>query len=239
MFALFYLFYIYILYHCCYFLLHVTNYIAFSIRVTGIFQVVIITVSNAMRKIIFFILTALFFSGCSKNHEEEKYNRIVADLKGKYKPFMIRSDLPVDINGDGVKSMDLLSEIENLNRSEFHLRVSGQSLMFYLLYWQEPFFISKSTGDRLDPLTVTYSKDLRIDYADQPTAGRFEVNDSFSKITFTPDAGPLFMTNVTPDIAEIKGDGIVIVSFTRKIFTTDGWQDLKITGRYRRYYNSH
>lgn len=197
------------------------------------------TVNNAMRKIIFFILASLFFSGCSKNHEEEKYNRIVADLKGKYKPYMIRSDLPVDINGDGIKSMDLLSEIEDLNQSEFHLRVNGQSLLFYQLFWQEPFFVSKSTGDRLDPLTVTYTKDLRIDYANQATGGRFEVNDSFSKITFTPDSTLLFITKVTPDIAEIKGDGIVFVSFTRKVFTTDGWQDLKITGRYRRYYNSH
>lgn len=196
----------------------------------------IITVNNTMRKTIFFILTALFFSGCSKDNDDEKYNRIVAELKGKYKPIEIKSDFSVDINGDGNKSTDLMSEIENLNLSEFQLRVSGTSSMYYDLFWQEPTYKSKSTGNRVDP--ETYSNDLEIDYANQSTSGVFEVNDSFNTITFIPSVS-IFKQDIKPDPAQIKSDGIIVVSVMRKLLTTDGWRDLKVTGTYKRYSNSY
>lgn len=189
-----------------------------------------------MKKIIFFILTALFFSGCSKDDDDEKYNRIVAELKGKYKPIEIKSDFSVDINGDGNKSTDLMSEIENLNLSEFQLRVSGTSSMYYELFWQEPTYKSKSTGNRVDP--ETYSNDLEIDYANQSISGVFEVNDSFNTITFTPSVS-IFKQDIKPDPAQIKSDGIIVVAVMRKLLTTDGWRDLKISGTYKRYSNSY
>lgn len=59
-------------------------------------------------KVSIFILLVLMTS-CSNNEDEMKLN----DFKGFYKIKSIRSNFPIDLNNDGIKSFDYLKEIKS------------------------------------------------------------------------------------------------------------------------------
>lgn len=59
-------------------------------------------------KISIFILIVLMVS-CSNNEDETELN----DFKGLYKIKSIKSNLPIDLNNDGIKSFDYLKEIKS------------------------------------------------------------------------------------------------------------------------------
>lgn len=185
-----------------------------------------------MRNFIFFISAALLLISCAKEQGGNFY-KVVTDLRGIYKPVEVRSEEPVDINGDGTESTDLLTEYYDLHTSNLELRVNAEErLMLYQLFWQEPVF-SKPDGGEVYP--AAYSKDFETDYVNVPVTGTYRVDKSFKTITFTPYNAQ----EATPSLIEIKGNGFVEVSMTRKIMTTQGWKDLKTKALYKRFYNSH
>ena len=179
-----------------------------------------------------YLLVILFlFSACDK--EDAYYNKLESSVKGKYKPLQLKSDIPVDVNGDGLASTELLQEIPELKDSNLELRVNAKDAIYYELFWQTQWFHSKTEGsisnpEREDP------DNLLIRYANQATWGTFDTDKSFTKITLYPEG--------SRDATTIEGkiqDKTITITYQRRLFTKAGWKDVNVTGQYLKFSDSY
>lgn len=174
---------------------------------------------------------AILFCSCKKSSDEIVSNPLVT-LHGKYEPIQVFADKKVDVNLDEVFSEELLTEIPNLNHAYLELRVQTKSGSNYLdLLWPNQSF-SDNNG-RTTP--TKYDPSVSVMYVIQPTVFTFTANENLAEITVSePMQVPNFDYSI-PESVTLAGKDQIRVIFSKKLYTSEGMQTVKITALYRKY----
>ncbi|WKN43769.1 hypothetical protein [Tunicatimonas pelagia] len=161
------------------------------------------------------------------------FEQVYQQFHGKYEIIHSTSDQEVDINRDGVESTDLLQEIPNLESARLELRIVEKSLIgsgsIYLFVQSWP---EQHVPDRIaeDPSAL-------IHYPMQGVVRTFILNESKNVLQVEEDEDTATDLEKFPlhESVTVNDEGQIQVIVQKRILTTEGWQNLRITTLYTRY----
>lgn len=176
--------------------------------------------------VLFFLSTSLLFLGLNSCKKENLTDDTFDRFNGKYEILSAKANYSVDINMDGSKSSELLNEIPNLSNSWLELRIINHANLNLLdQMWPEQMLIYGSDTDR--PI---------IDYIFRSTPFAFDFDKDFSNILVDTlnIAEKDKNHSILPCSIRIFDDEIIVINFTKKLYTSEGWKLLEIESRYKR-----
>ena len=185
------------------------------------------------RNIILFCFIVFTFGSCKNNNlEEEIFNNTFEKFHGRYKITKSTTSEPIDVDLNGRKSDDLLSEIPSLSNTYLQLSVYTGGNTF-TQFWQEPYF-KKS----YDNFPVDFNPDNTLmGYNLQGESHFFEfTSDSKNiKVIRNKNSGSTDYKWTLPESVNLVGDELIEIISNRKMYTSDGIKMIKITSLYKRY----
>lgn len=183
-----------------------------------------ISMKNA---VLFFLSTSFFFLALNSCKKENLTDDTFDRFNGKYEILSAKANYSVDINMDGSKSSELLNEIPNLSNSWLELRIINHANLNLLdQMWPEQMLIYSSDTDI--PI---------IDYIFRSTPFAFDFDKDFSNILVDTlnIAEKDKNHSILPRSIHILDDEIIVINFTKKLYTSEGWKLLEIESRYKRW----
>ncbi|MBO0931210.1 hypothetical protein [Fibrella aquatilis] len=202
-----------------------------------------------MKKLFAILLTTSWLWGCSII-SPEPLNPLVAihdRFHGKYKVISSTTDLPVDVNLDGVASTDLTVEIPTLaskadenHYPEYYLELrigvdysNGLPPANLLTQWWPSQNIWLGVTTYWQGEQLAYDPDLGVAYESGGIFGLFEFSEGFKKIIVDVKAES-FRFRKPESITVIPGDIIQVVT-KRPLYTRQGAKNVTITTQYKRF----
>ena len=184
---------------------------------------------------VFFILLL----GCEEQKIRKHNQELKEKFNGKYELISSVSNVPVDINIDGIVSTNLLEENPQLVDAFLEIRIidrrknalDGMDKHLFEEWWPVEYFGIGS--DTTNYYTVSY-----INYLRYPTLFYFEFDLENEKIylehasLIAPEPPNTFLSL---EGATVEGDEYIKVVNTRKLFTIDGWKVVRIESLYQRF----
>ncbi|MEQ9442625.1 MAG: hypothetical protein RIG62_26530 [Cyclobacteriaceae bacterium] len=167
--------------------------------------------------------------------DDNTFEEIYQQFHGKYQIVQSMSEQAVDIDGDGRKSTDMLAEIPNLSSTNLALRIYNRSFtqldtIIYLFTqaWSEQIISSR---DLANDTTLSPA------YAIQGATRTFTLNETRDTLRVVQaDADGIDLEQFPlPEEVSVDAVGQIKVVVRKKLFTSDGWQTVKITTLYSRY----
>lgn len=167
-------------------------------------------------------ISLAFITSCSHADVEPNINKEVLfeRFHGKYKVINCTSNIPVDLNRDGISSDNLISEI-NLQNSGLELRISDQ--FCFIQNWPEVY--------------LSYGiPDSGINYANQGVLRLFEFDREIGQILFKPDPPSTDQQRFPmPKLVLIKPNDTIEVTVDKRLYTSSGWKIVEVKTLYERY----
>lgn len=190
-----------------------------------------------MKRIFLLILSALLlvWTSCHEDDEEQAHEELQERFHGKYEIIQAISDIPVDLNMDGLASSYLFDENHEIRKSEIELRITND-LNLFTEYW--PIEYLSNTGPQFD--SSRYDPNYSISYAHYALGDSFLFNEDLTAIELV-NKNPVISNGVVdtrfayPTEVKIESDNTITVTTLRKLYTSEGYLSVKIMARYRRY----
>lgn len=182
-----------------------------------------------------FLITifAVLLISCNK----DKTNDTIAQLKdkfhGKYEVISSVSKDAVDLNMDGIRSTDLLSENPEILNSGLELRILNEKEQLFEEQWPVE-YISIPRGEIFD--SSRYHTTYSINYALYINHGFCIIDKDHKSIKLLDDIEKNSINKlISIESILIEENEIIEVTSIRKIYTINGWITTKIKSRYKRY----
>ena len=175
--------------------------------------------------------------GCSDGNDDD-FNLFSEQFQGKYEIVSAISSEAVDLNMDGTTSFDLLTEISEMNRAEVTLITDDKKKFFFTEHWPIEYI---GVSDFFD--STRYDPSYSINYARYAIISEFKFSENNRELILIeaepildPNTGVVDKRFVFPDLIQIELDNSLRIVSTRNLFTFDGYKEVRIVARYRRYY---
>jgi hypothetical protein len=181
----------------------------------------------------FFIV--LLFSSCKRSNDldiSKEYETLLFRFNGKYKIISSVADQAIDLNLDGVASVDLKEEFIHFENNFLEIKIINHSNKHvFMEFWPEPYF-----GGLAGASPTTYDPNVTVAYAQQGVTRLFQFSSDLKKILLDPEDVSTDLNRYTrPDSVNIKtGDNIEIIK-TKKFYTSSGWKEVRVATLYERY----
>jgi hypothetical protein len=177
-----------------------------------------------------FILLITLIAACSEPEDiqsDSTFDEIYQQFYGKYEIVSSISERPVDLDSDGEASIDLIDEMPNIDNSHLVIfikdnGINDENVLLFIHGWHEQVFSRSSSPDKANEIPS---------YVLKVVSSRFILNDH-KDILFLQDDPNEFPL---PEEVSVNDEGQIQTVISRKLFTPDGWQTVKITSTYSRY----
>jgi hypothetical protein len=149
---------------------------------------------------------------------------------GKYKVLQATADEPLDLNFDGVASIDLKEELPNLGNCNLEMRLPANTQTnLFIEFWPEQVFGG-------GPAPAAYDPSVTVHYPSQSVTRTFQFSADEKAILLEEDpAGidqQLYTRPATINI--LAGDRIEVIK-RKRFYTTTGWKEVRVVSLYERY----
>ena len=182
------------------------------------------------------IASGLFIlQGCDNDDHDRDREIVKERFHGKYEIIYAVSEIPVDLNMDGLRNTYLFYENPEISKSKIELRINDD-LNLFTEHW--PIEYISNTGKEFD--SSRYNPDYSISYAHYAFGGVFQFDEDLTTIELI-NKTPLISNGVVdtrfvyPTSVKIESDNTITVTTLRKLYTSEGYLSVKIVARYRRY----
>lgn len=184
------------------------------------------------------LLSFLFFailSSCRRSDHADSQKEREASFQrfhGKYKILSSRVEQALDLNFDGVASIDLKDELPNLVNCNLEIRVpKNTQINFFIEFWPEQVF---GGGNGAAP--AAYDPGVEVHYPNQSVARTFQFSTDRTAMLLDEDhAGIDQQRHTRPEtVIILPGDRIEVVK-RKRIYTTAGWREVRVVTLYERY----
>jgi hypothetical protein len=201
-----------------------------------------------MKKIIMASLfVGLLGAGCDSPIAPNEDNPALHDrFHGKYKIVSSYTDVPVEINGDGIPTTDLTQELPphaNIQNAGLELRVyrdykrQMEPVFLFTQWWPEQYIwgpgLSNSQDWNGEP--IAYDPKISVGYPQQGAGYRFSFSPDLKEIIVT---GKEDTTNIRwrkPLSVRIVGEHTIELVNKRVLYTRQGTKEVTITTVVERY----
>jgi hypothetical protein len=167
------------------------------------------------------------FAACKKDNFAESKDALHERFNGKYQVISSWSDQQVDINLDGKVSSNLKDELSDLSRVNLELRIlKEEKYNLFSLFWPEQYL---SEGFAADKPIITFANQalgLKFNFSKQVTDLLLDSSD------VQPADAKRF---VLPSVVKVLSDDVIEVSFSKSVYTSQGWKNITIITRYKRW----
>ncbi|WP_256009786.1 hypothetical protein [Desertivirga xinjiangensis] len=195
-----------------------------------------------MRKINIILVTAFvgLMTNCKTGIEDSSvnpaYKALYEKFNGKYEIISSTSSEPVDINGDGNKSNDLLNEIPFLNESKVEIRISTDVLKnkysgIFEQFWPEQYFTID--GKLQEP--EIFDSSINISYQVQGLPRNVYIKEELRIIeVIEENEVPNGKRHTIPSSVSYKNDNTIEIETEKALLMREGWKTIKLNSIYRR-----
>ena len=198
----------------------------------------------------YFFISILILSqvfGCKSKDSplpaNENVDALYQQFHGKYKIVSSVSSEPLDVNLDGVSSVDLLAEIEELpDISNLDIRIYGPSdsnpkpTFIFTQAWPEQ-SVRMGSGKVWDGIEIiSFNPAYNFAYNMKVVVRSLNFSEDLKQLTVTPDDSedPFFRQSAPKSVA-VKNDGTLSVIANRRIYTSSGVREVTVTTIYERF----
>jgi hypothetical protein len=173
----------------------------------------------------------------------ENVDALYQQFHGKYKIVSSVSSESIDVNLDGVSSMDLLAEIEELsNISKLDIRIYEPSdrnpkpTFIFTQAWPEQ-SLRMGSGRVWDGIEIiSFNPAYNFAYDMKVVARSLSFSEDLRQLTVTPDdSEDPFFKQSAPKSVSVKDDGTLTVVANRRIYTSSGVREVTVTTIYERF----
>lgn len=179
----------------------------------------------------------------------ENVSALFQQFHGKYKVISSVTSEPVDVNLDGISSVNLLQEMDELSLqggTQYHteLKIYGPSPSsakpsFTFIQWWPEQFIRTGVGKVWDGgELLSYNPDYVVKYDFQSAYRSFSLSNDLKKITVNPDAPNDAYRWVRPESVTVEDNERLRVTNKRRLYTRLGVKEVTITTVYQRFTTS-
>ncbi|SHF91435.1 hypothetical protein [Flavisolibacter ginsengisoli] len=168
------------------------------------------------------LLSLLCISSCKKSAiaANEDVKALYERFHGKYKIVNVSSSEAVDLNGDGMASTNLLSEID-LENSLLEIRIGSEYV--FIQTWPEV-YLSPGVPDSV------------IHYANQGVSRYFAFDNAIQQLNVKPENPTVDEVRFPmPESVLIKQGDNIEVTINKRLYTSLGWKIIKVVTLYKRY----
>lgn len=188
-----------------------------------------------MRKELLIALCVLIFTSCSKDEVVEDSESLKAQFQGKYELISAESEIPVDMNMDGVSSTDLFKENAQLSEAGIMIRILDPKYEYHFFEEKWPMVSSQVSRDEVFDPNKEYSADA-LGYDTYFNLGLFVFNADHTEIHLLEDPEKNSVnTLLSFESVMVDGNEEIEVITHRNLYTRKGWIATKIVSKYRRY----
>ncbi|TCO10434.1 hypothetical protein [Natronoflexus pectinivorans] len=193
-----------------------------------------------MKKFLPLFTVIVFLLGCQKQDKEVSIRPVLREkFHGKYEIVSCVSNIPVDLNNDGVESCNLFEEnslIPFAAKIEIMIPFQNDTYFKYNEFTYRDWWPTENerrlSATEIVPTHTTYTT-VSFFYDYRPSDLRGVFADDLKSATFT-------IIGVEDTLLDIKLDILfddhIKVTSTRKLYTRTGWVTVEIESVYRRYY---
>lgn len=178
----------------------------------------------------FFTLLAILlycFIGCTKDENPvTRTDSLRERFNGQYKITRAVSNEALDINMDGVPSSNLLTEIMNLDKAYLVLQVKDE-INIYSQFWPEQYLSYEANKDT--PLIMYALQSFPFTFTFNSVKNEFEL------VPVTPLSEAAIERYVIPKAVSVQNNGEIHVSFSKKIYSMSGFQEIDVLLVYERW----
>lgn len=188
--------------------------------------------------LLFFLAALVSLTACQQSDEIAPHEDVPAlqeQFQGTYQPIQSVSNVAIDVNQDGKATTDMLAEISELPNMITIVSISGKSP-----YDPKPSFVfvhhwPKQWVGSVEP--TDYDPNIKPAYDRKVIFWRFAFDRSLTQLLIKPD--PNYLTD--PDLYSplqtvlVKGQELIEVTLTKRLYTTVGWQTVQIVTLYERF----
>ncbi|MFT2010470.1 hypothetical protein ACMA1I_17480 [Pontibacter sp. 13R65] len=191
-----------------------------------------------MKASLLFILAGLSSLTACQQSSDVAPNENVAALHekfhGTYKPIHSESNLALDINLDGTASTDMLEEISDLPNMLLEVSIFGKNQhnpkpsFLFVHHWPQQSF------GRVEP--TDFDPNIKPLYARKVVVWRFAFDSDFTQLLLEPQPPTLTDPELytPPHSVLVKGNGLIEVTLSKRLYTTKGWKTVQIVSLYER-----
>lgn len=180
-------------------------------------------------------LVILSVCSCKRSAEIDKSKdreALFLRFHGKYKILSSVADQAVDLNLDGLASVELRDEMPELIDCNLEIRIPKQSSQnSFNEFWPEPYFEGLAGAS-----PTTYNPNVTIMYARQGVTRTFQFSSDIKTILLHPDENGINQQRHTrpSEVNILAGDVIEIIK-TKRFYTSSGWKEVRVVTQYERY----
>jgi hypothetical protein len=177
--------------------------------------------------------------GCQKN--EQVVNQIAENnsylrkkFGGRYELVSSLSSKSVDLNSDGISSVDLLSEVTEIKQSFVEIKFLDLEPgdVLFNVFWPEQYI---SADGETQPVGVVSGVVSTIHYPLQPIMTYAIIEEKEGTINLSnPDTESSPEKWTLPESVNILQDGEIEVVTTKNLYTSSGWETTTISSVYRK-----
>lgn len=191
-----------------------------------------------MKKELLIALCVLIFASCSKDDAVEDSESLKAQFQGKYELISAESEIPVDMNMDGVNSTDLFKENTQLSEAAIMIKILDPEYEYHLFEEKWPMVSSQVSRDEAFDPNKEYTA-YALGYDTYFNLGLFVFNADHTEIHLLEDPEKNSVnTLLSFESVMVQGNEQIKVITLRNLYTKKGWIRTKIVSKYRRYTQS-
>lgn len=187
-----------------------------------------------MRSIFFLVsFLSLVLTSCKKSEplsSNKDQKALYQQFHGKYNIVSTTASEAIDVNLDGVSSINLKEELPYMDDAGLEIRITERTNAF-IEYWPQPYFIGLGGAS-----PKYYDPAIPLTYARQSVDRIFEFSEDLKTILLNQDGSN---TNLQlfprPESVLVKEGNIIEVTKTKEFYTTSGWKKVKVVTLYKRY----
>ena len=187
-----------------------------------------------MKQTIFFcFLFLVSLNACRRSDDSYRQREgLYYSFHGKYKILSSRAEQALDLNFDGVASIDLKDELPNLGNCNLEIRLPKETKTnFFIEFWPEQVF-----GGRNGGAPAFYDPLVEVHYPNQSVSRTFTFSSDRKAILREEDYAGIDQQRFTrpESVTILPGDRIEIVK-RKRFYTTAGWSEVRVVTLYERY----
>jgi len=178
----------------------------------------------------------LFLLACKRDSvpANKDVKKLYQSFHGKYEIISSSASEPIDVNLDGVPSINLLTEVTDITNARVEIRIQGPAPFLFEESWPTPFF--SGIGGTGENMPATYDPRITVNYAMQGVGRLFEFDEKVEQILLLPDDP---FTNQTrfprPISVKLNPGEIVEVTINKTFYTSAGIKNVQVVNLYRRF----
>jgi hypothetical protein len=182
----------------------------------------------------FYFISAFTLSSCKRSADPETnkdQNDLYQRFNGTYSIISSLADQAIDLNFDGVASVQLKDELSDLRDCQLEIRIlKGSSSNLFSEFWPEAFF-SGLGGNA----PASYDSTVMLNYARQSVTRTFTFTTDLNKILLDPDDASIdAQLHTRPTTVNILSGDIIEVIKTKRFYTDLGWKEMRVFTQYQR-----